>query len=278
MDIGISVFPTDDMIDVVDLATEVEERGFESLWLTEHTHIPVRRDPSSPAGGDIAGFYARTLDPFVGLTAAAMATARIRLGFGILLIVQRDPIATAKALASLDRVSGGRLMCGVGAGWIPEEIANHGTVPSTRFKVMRERILAMREIWTKEEAEFHGDFVDFDPIWSWPKPVQTPFPLFVGGNTVNTMRRVIEAGEGWFPVGSDAAARPQLIEQIAEFRQMCEKAERGRLPVTIYGPEASAEALDEFRAVSVDRVVLTLSQDSADAARADLDRFELLMD
>jgi probable F420-dependent oxidoreductase len=278
MDIGISVFPTEETIDVVDLASEVEERGFESLWLTEHTHIPVRRDPESPAGGDLADFYARTLDPFVGLTAAAMATSRIRLGFGIMLLVQREPIATAKALASLDRVSGGRLICGVGAGWIPEEIANHGTVPSTRFKVLHERVLAMREIWTEDEAEFHGDFVDFDPIWSWPKPLQTPFPLYIGGNTINTLRRVIEAGEGWFPVGNDAASRPQLIQQIAGFRQMCEEAGRGHLPVTIYGPEPSAEALDELRVGGVDRVVLTLSQDSANSARADLDRFERLMD
>jgi probable F420-dependent oxidoreductase len=193
------------------------------------------------------------------------------------LIVQREPIATAKALASLDRLSGGRLMCGVGAGWIPEEIANHGTVPSTRFKVLRERVLAMREIWTEDEAEFHGDFVDFDPIWSWPKPLQKPLPLFIGGNTTSTLRRVIEAGEGWFPVGSDAAARPHLIEQIAEFRQMCEEAERGRLPVTIYGPEPSAEVLDELRAGGVDRVVLTLSQESAEAAQADLDRFQRLL-
>ncbi|WP_220454405.1 LLM class F420-dependent oxidoreductase [Nocardioides immobilis] len=272
------MFPTDQTIGVVDLAREIERRGFESLWLTEHTHIPVHRAPNSPAGGDLAEFYARTLDPFVGLTAAAMATSRIRLGFGILLIVQREPIATAKALASLDRISGGRLMCGVGAGWIPEEIANHGTIPSSRFKVLRERVLAMREIWTEDEAEYHGDFVDFDPIWSWPKPLQRPFPLFIGGNTANTLRRVIEAGEGWFPVGNDPAARPQLIEQIAEFRRMCEEAGRGHLPVTIYGPEPSLAALDELRAGGVDRVVLTLSQESTDAARADLDSFARLLD
>ena len=274
MDIGISIFPTDRTIGVVELAREAESRGFESLWLTEHTHVPVNRK----IPGDLDYYYKATLDPFVGLTAAAMSTTTLRLGFGILLLVQRDPIGTAKAISSLDQISHGRLMCGVGAGWIPEEIANHGTVPSTRFKLLRERILAMREIWTHDQAEFHGKFVSFDPIWQWPKPLQTPFPLFVGGNTTTSMERVIEAGEGWFPVGNKWEERPQLIKQVAEFRALCETSGRGRLPITVYGPDPAPAAIGELQAAGVDRVVLTLSQESREAALADLGAFQALID
>lgn len=273
MDIGISIFPTDRTIGVVELAGEAESRGFESLWLTEHTHIPVHR--ATP--GNLDDYYRETLDPFVGLTAAAMSSTTLRLGFGILLLVQRDPISTAKALASLDQISGGRVMCGVGAGWIPEEIANHGTIPSTRFRLLRERILAMREIWNNDEAEFHGEYVSFDPIWQWPKPLQEPFPLFVGGNTTASMERVIEAGEGWFPVGMQRDDRPHLISQISEFRAMCTASGRGRLPVTVYGPEPTPAAIDELRSGGVDRVVLTLSQQSRDEALADLEAFQSLL-
>jgi probable F420-dependent oxidoreductase len=274
MDIGISIFPTDRTIGVVELARQAESRGFESLWLTEHTHVPVNRKMP----GDLDYYYKATLDPFVGLTAAAMSTTTLRLGFGILLLVQRDPIGTAKALSSLDQISQGRLMCGVGAGWIPEEIANHGTVPSTRFKLLRERILAMREIWTHDQAEFHGEFVSFDPIWQWPKPLQNPFPLFIGGNATASMERVIEAGEGWFPVGNNWEDRPQLIKQVAEFRALCEAGGRGRLPVTVYGPDPAPAAIGELQAAGVDRVVLTLSQESREAALADLDAFQTLID
>ncbi|MDT3444690.1 MULTISPECIES: LLM class F420-dependent oxidoreductase [unclassified Pseudofrankia] len=277
MEIGISVFPTDRTIGVIELAEQVEQRGFESLWLTEHTHIPVFRDPDSPAGGDIAEHYKRTLDPFVGLTAAAMVTNTLRLGFGILLLVQRDPITTAKAVASLDQVSGGRLMCGVGAGWIPEEIANHGTVARTRFRLMHERVLAMRRLWTDDEAEFHGEFVSFDPVWQWPKPVQHPFPLYIAGNTTNSMERVVEAGEGWFPVGNKWSERARLVQQVAEFRDLCEVRGRDRLPVSVYSPDPAPDPLDELRQAGVDRVVLTISQESREAALRDLDLYQSLL-
>ncbi|BEP13910.1 LLM class F420-dependent oxidoreductase [Acidothermaceae bacterium B102] len=281
MDIGISVFPTLQSIDVVEFSRAVESRGFESLWVAEHTHIPIgRREPGSAdgaSGPEYPEHYKHTLDPFVVLTAASIATTTLRLGFGILLIVERDPIVTAKALASLDQLSGGRVMCGVGGGWILPEMENHGTEPKTRFRLLRERILAMRALWTEDEAAFHGEFVSFDPVWSWPKPVQNPFPVFLGGNTIHTMDRVVEFADGWFPTGNTAERQAQLPAHILEFRARCEHGGRGRLPVTIYGPEATQKSLDALRLCGVDRVVLTVGQGSRGEVLAELDQFANLV-
>ena len=176
MKFGAFIFPTDYSIDPAELAREVEARGFESLWFPEHTHIPVSRRTPYPGGAELPEEYSHSLDPFVALGAAAAVTERLKLGTGITLVIERDPITLAKEVATLDHISNGRVLFGVGGGWNREEMANHGTDPSRRWKLLRERIEAMKAIWTQDEAEYHGEFVDFDPIWSWPKPVQRPPP------------------------------------------------------------------------------------------------------
>src|SRR5215510_3238680 len=187
------MFPTRYSIGIVELARAVEERGFESLFVPEHTHIPTSRRSPWPGGADLPPEYRETLDPFLALTAAATVTERIRLGTGICLVVERDPITTAKEVATLDLLSGGRFLFGIGGGWNREEMENHGTDPKQRFKVMRERVLAMKEIWTKEEPSYRGRFVRFDPIWSWPKPVQRPHPpILIGGSGDRVLERVVE--------------------------------------------------------------------------------------
>ncbi len=193
------MFPTDYAVEPPELARMVEERGFESLWFPEHTHIPTTRETPYPGGGELPREYSHTYDPFVALTAAAAATPELRVATGICLVVERDPIITAKEVASLDRLSGGRFIFGVGAGWNREEMQNHGTDPGRRFGLMRERVEAMKAIWTTEEAEYHGEHVDFDPIWQWPKPLQSPFGVHIGGNGPRVEDRVLRYGDGWMP-------------------------------------------------------------------------------
>jgi len=273
MNFGIAIFPTDLSIGVAELVREVEDRGFESFWVPEHTHIPVSRRSPYPAGGELPEMYRRTLDPFVALTIAAENSSRLLLGFGIVLIVERDPITTAKAVASLDFVSGGRVIFGVGGGWNLEEMENHGTDPKLRWRLMRERVLAMREIWTKEEAEFHGEFVDFDPIWSWPKPIQSPLPVYIGGNTEHTLKRVIAYGDGWIP----NAGRARLIAMIPEFRRLCEESGRGHLPITVYGTRPTAEAIADYEAVGVDRLVFWMPSKPRDEVLRELEAVTTLV-
>jgi probable F420-dependent oxidoreductase len=267
MKFGVAIFPTDRSIGVGELVREVEERGFESFWVPEHTHIPVSRRTPYPAGGDLPEYYKRTLDPFVALTIAAENSRRLLLGFGIVLVVERDPITTAKAVASLDFVSGGRVLFGVGGGWNREEMENHGTDPKLRWRLLRERVLAMREIWTKEEAEFHGEMVDFDPTWSWPKPVQDPLPVYVGGNTENTLKRVIAYGDGWIP----NAGRSRLVAQVPVFRKLCEESGRGHLPVTVYGTRPTAEAIADYEELGVDRLVFWMPSRPRDEVLRELE-------
>jgi len=266
MQFGIAIFPTDLSIGVAELVREVEDRGFESFWVPEHTHIPVSRRTPYP-GGELPEMYKRTLDPFVALTVAAENSNRLLLGFGIVLVVERDPIITAKEVASLDLVSGGRVIFGIGGGWNLEEMENHGTDPKLRWRLLRERVLAMREIWTREEAEFHGELVDFDPIWSWPKPMQSPLPVYIGGNTEHTLKRVIAYGDGWIP----NAGRSQLVTQIPEFRRLCEEAGRGHLPLTIYGTRPTAEAIADYEAMGVDRVVFWMPSKPRDEVMRELE-------
>lgn len=268
MKFGIAIFATDRSIGVAELVREVEARGFESFWVPEHTHIPVSRLSPYPGGGELPEHYKRTLDPFVALTVAATNTTTLLLGFGIVLMVERDPISVAKAVASLDLISGGRMIFGVGGGWNREEMQNHGTDPRLRWRLLRERILAMREIWTREEAEFHGELVDFDPLWSWPKPLQERLPVYVGGNTDNSLKRVVEFGDGWIPNGG----RPQLASQIRAFRRLCEESGRGPLPVTVYGTRPTPEAVEDYRALGVDRLVFWLPSTGRDDALAQLEK------
>jgi probable F420-dependent oxidoreductase len=267
MQFGIAIFPTDLSIGVAELVREVEDRGFESFWVPEHTHIPVSRRSPYPAGGELPEMYKRTLDPFVALTIAAENSSRLLLGFGIVLIVERDPITTAKAVASLDFASGGRVIFGVGGGWNLEEMENHGTDPKDRWRLLRERVLAIREVWTKEEAEFHGEFVDFDPIWSWPKPKQNPLPVYIGGNTEHTLKRVITYGDGWIP----NAGRSRLVAQIPEFRRLCEESGRGHLPLTVYGTRPTAEAIADYESLGVDRLVFWMPSKPRDEVLRELD-------
>lgn len=202
MRFGTFMFCTDETMSPTEVAIEVEAAGFDSLFVPEHTHIPTSRESEYPSGGELPREYIRTYDPFVALTAAAAVTDRLLLGFGICLIIERDPIVTAKAVASLDRLSGGRVLFGVGGGWNREEMRDHGTDPTTRFDVLAERIRAMRRIWTDEVASFQGEHVRFPDMWSWPKPIQAGGPpVLVGGAGPKAFDRVLDYGDGWMPVG-----------------------------------------------------------------------------
>ncbi|WP_433273385.1 LLM class F420-dependent oxidoreductase [Pseudonocardia xinjiangensis] len=217
MKFGIGCFVTDEGIAPGALGRAVEERGFASLLVAEHSHIPVSRRTPYPAGGDLPRVYYRALDPFVALTAAAAATSQLVVGTGIALLAQRDPISTAKEVASLDLVSGGRFAFGVGVGWNREEMENHGTDPTTRGRRMDEYLEAMRRIWTEDQAEFHGEFVNFDPIFSWPKPVQQPHPpIYIGGGEAN-FGRIARFGARWLPNATSADA---LAPQLAKLRDV----------------------------------------------------------
>ncbi|MEO3827207.1 LLM class F420-dependent oxidoreductase [Actinomadura sp. B10D3] len=267
MKFGISTFVTDDGIAPGALGRALEERGFESLYLAEHTHIPVKRETPWPGGAELPRHYYRTLDPFVALTAAAATTERLRVGTGIALVVQRDPILLAKEVASLDLVSGGRAALGVGAGWNREEMRNHGTDPTTRMRLLRERVLAVKELWTKDEAEFHGEFVDFDPVFSYPKPVQDPHPpVLVGGAGPTTFDRVVEFGDAWMPIYGRGTDR--LAAQIAELR---ERAGR-RVPVTVFATPPKREAVAGLEEAGVDEVLFNLPTEPEDDTLRVLDR------
>jgi probable F420-dependent oxidoreductase len=208
MHFGVSMFHTDYSIPAVELARALEERGFESMWAPEHSHIPVPRRTPFPGGGEVPKPYYEVMDPFVVLSAAAAVTKTLKLATGVCLVVQRDPIQTAKLVASIDQVSGGRFLFGVGGGWNAEEIEDHGTAFKTRFKLMRERIEAMKEIWTKDNAEYHGEFVDFPTMMTWPKPAQKPYPpIIVGGAFPHAARRAIRYGDGWVPIAGRAPLR-----------------------------------------------------------------------
>src|SRR3989449_4609610 len=244
MQYGVVMFPTEYAIAPDELARALEDRGFESLWFPEHTHIPASRRTPWPAGGDLPRDYWSAYDPFVALTAAAAATRRLKLGTGICLVIERDPITTAKEVATLDRLSGGRFLFGIGGGWNAEEMENHGAQFKTRWRLLRERVLAMKEIWTKREAEFHGEFVRFDKIWSHPKPAQKPHPpIIMGGDGPTTFDRVIEFADGWMPI-----ARPKQnpAEKIPALRQRAEKAGRDpkSISVTIFVAKPDRATVD----------------------------------
>jgi probable F420-dependent oxidoreductase len=252
MKFGVSTFLTDEGIGPATLGPALEERGFDALFLAEHSHIPASRETPYPAGGDLPRIYYRTLDPLVALGAAAVATRNLLLGTGIALVVQRDPIHTAKEVATLDLISGGRAVLGVGAGWNREEMRNHGTDPRTRGRVMDERIRAIIALWTREEAEFHGEFVDFDPVFSWPKPVQRPHPpIYVGGGSERAFERTAEYGSAWMPSGVHPK---ELGAQIDRMRQVTD----AETPVVVYAAPHDPEALEIYAALGIERVLLYL--------------------
>ena len=277
MQIGTFIFATDYAMRIDDLAREVEARGFESLFVPEHTHIPTSRRSPWPGGADLPKEYWHTLDPYVSLMAAAAATTTLRVGTGITLLTERDPIVTAKEIASLDLLSNGRVEIGIGAGWNAEEMENHGTEFAKRFRVMSERAKAMKTLWSTEEPEFHGEFVDFDPVWSFPKPVQQPNPpILIGGESIHTLRRVVEYGDGWFPRargGFDAAAN------VARLRAVADEAGRdmSTLSITIFGAPPDAAELARYREAGITRAVLALPSAPADTLLPLLDRRATLL-
>ena len=248
MDIGVAVFPTQYTMDPASLGRLAEERGYESLLFPEHTHIPASRATPSPGGGQLPPKYARTYDLFVALTAAAVATTRLRVGSGICLVIERDPIVTAKEAASVDHLSGGRLEFGVGAGWNREEMANHGTDPARRMAVLRERVEAMTAIWTQDEASYHGEHVNFDRIWSWPKPAQRPRPpVLVGGSGPTVLDRVLAFGDAWFP----NYARDGVLERAAELQARAERP----IDLMAMGIPADPRELERYARAGFRRVV-----------------------
>jgi probable F420-dependent oxidoreductase len=269
MRFGIAVFPTDYAADPGAIALLVEERGFESLFFPEHTHIPVSRRTSYPGGGELPREYSHTYDPFVALTMAAASTEKLLVGTGICLVIERDPIITAKEVASLDRLSGGRFIFGVGAGWNIEEMMNHGTDPRRRFSLMLERIEAMKAIWTEDEASYHGKHVNFDPIWSWPKPVQDPHPpVLVGGNGERVLERVVAFGDEWMPNRVSG-----LTERIEQLNRLAEEAGRGPIPVTLSGAKPDRELIVRGEEAGVHRCTFYIQP--ADAAETERQLDEL---
>lgn len=277
MRIGTFYFPTDYGIDVRELAEALEARGFESLFVCEHTHIPASRRTPFPSGGELPKRYAHTHDPFVALSFAAARTRKLLLGTGVCLVTEHDPIVAAKSVASLDQLSGGRFIFGIGAGWNAEEMENHGTNYATRFALMRERVLAMKEIWTEEEAAFHGKMVNFDPIWSYPKPLQRPHPpIMLGGETDHTLRRVVEFCDGWFP-----RFKPDFDAkyQVARLRRAAEGAARdfAALAITVFRAPPDAATLAGLREAGIQRVLLEVPDLGRDEILRTLDGYAPLL-
>ncbi len=279
MKIGAAMFFTDYSMRPADLARACEERGFESLWSPEHSHIPIARTAAFPSGGDLPKKYYDVMDPFVALTAAACATERLKIGTGVCLVAQRDPIQTAKLVASIDQISGGRFLFGVGNGWNADEMANHGTPFKARHKIARERIEAMQAIWTQSKAEYHGETLHFGPMMAWPKPVQRPHPpVIVGGAFPYGARRAIRYGQGWMPHRA-RPAYPDVAVHVEEFRTMAAAAGREPedLPVTIWGAPEDVAILERDRALGVTRLVVSLDSAGPDAILPELDRWARLI-
>ena len=270
MDTGIAMFATHDAIDPAALARLVEEHGHGALFFPEHTHIPAARESPWEGGPVLPRRYAHTYDLFVAMTAAATATTRLRVGSGICLVPERDPIICAKEVASVDVLSGGRVDFGVGAGWNREEMANHGTDARRRMAVLRERVEAMRAIWTQEEASYAGRHVAFERIWSWPKPLQRPHPpVLVGGNGPTVLDRVLGFGDAWFP----NHARGGVLERLPELRERAAAAGR-EIPVQVIGVPADARELERYEREGVTRAVFWVPSAARSVVERALERFE----
>ena len=275
MHFGGAMFFTDYSMSGAGLARALEERGFESVWAPEHSHIPLSRKTPFPGGGDLPKPYYDAMDPFVVLAAASQVTKTIKLGTGVLLVQQRDAIQTAKLIASIDQVSGGRFLFGVGGGWNQDEMENHGTVYASRFKRVRESIEAMKEIWTNEAAEYHGEFVNFDPMIARPKPVQKPYPpIHVGGAFPYGARRAIRYGDGWIPT-----ARGDLAEALEKFREMARQAGRdpASIEITSFGLGEDLERVLRLAEMGVARVVPFFPSEKADKVLPIVDRWTGIM-
>ena len=277
--IGVNMFPTDYAIQPVELARAIEERGFESFWVCEHTHIPTSRQTPWPAGGDLPLEYSHTHDPFVALAAAAAATERIKLGTAITLVTEHSPFNLAKSVASVDMISNGRMLLGVGAGWNKEEMADHGVAFKDRWQVTRERLLAVRALWTQEEAEFHGAFVDFDKTWCYPKPVQPGgVPVLLGATSDWSAERVVDYCDGWLP--NARFGRQTLRRRMEELRAVADRAGRSfeAIQKTVFWPPADAETINDYFEMGFDRAVLSLPPAPADEALPILDEQAKLLE
>jgi probable F420-dependent oxidoreductase len=273
MRVGVFYFNPDYGIDIGELARALEERGFASLYVPEHTHIPTNRRTPFPGGGELPKRYSHIRDPFVGLSFAAAATKKLLVGTGICLIPERDPIVTAKCVASLDQLSGGRFIFGIGGGWNVEEMENHGARYNTRFKMMRERILAMKALWTEEEASFHGEFVDFGPAWSWPKPAQRPHPpILLGGESDYTLRRIVDYCDGWIPRPVGDFTPKGAIDRL---RRMADSKGRDpkSLSISVFRAPPDKPVLAEYRAAGIDEALLEIPDLGRDEILQLLDRY-----
>jgi len=280
MHFGASMFFTDYSMTPQALAKALEERGFESVWAPEHSHIPLSRKSPFIMGGELPKRYYDVMDPFVTLTAAAMATTNLKVGTGICLVNQRDPIQTAKSVASIDLMSEGRFLFGIGNGWNQDEMENHGTHFKTRHKLVRERVEAMKEIWTQTKPEYHGEFVNFDPMMTWPKPIQKPHPpILIGGAFPYSARRAIRYGDGWMPQLTEKMQTP-FAEQIPAFRRMAEEAGRdpATLSISVWGRQPNMEEIEGYEALGVERVCTSLESAKEDDILPVLDRWAPLIE
>ena len=278
MQYGVLQFLTDYTVGPMELARGLEERGFDTLMLPAHTHIPGTRETPFPGGGELPREYSHTLDPFVALTAAAAVTEKLQIGTGISLVIQHDPIILAKRVSTLDLISNGRFLFGIGAGLNREEMADHGTAYETRWTLLRERIEAMKALWTEEEASYHGKFVNFDKAWQWPKPVQKPHPpVLVGGDGPRTLERVVRYGDEWLPIGGRTSPE-RLSNRIAELRELAADAGRSHIPVGIYGCPADAGAVEAFTKVGAERLLFWMPCCGYDAAMSHLDSYVRVME
>lgn len=276
MKFGISMFPTDYAIPPAQLARALEDRGFDALIFPEHTHIPSSRLTPFPSGGELPKQYSHALDPFVALGSAFTATSRLQIGTGVCLVIERDPITLAKEVASVDHLSGGRFLFGIGGGWNREEMENHGTDYTRRWKRLRESVEAMKAIWQQDAATYHGEFVNFDAIWSWPKPVQRPHPpIIVGGNGARTLERVVRYGDEWMPLNRNDGA---ILPRIPELHELAAKAGRGAIPISVVRAPQDAKEIEAFHAAGVDRFFFSLMAAPADEMLPQLDRLQKLVE
>jgi probable F420-dependent oxidoreductase len=277
MKYGLVIFPTDYSIRPDELARAAEERGFESLFFPEHTHIPASRRTPYPAGGELPKEYSHSHDPFVALSMAAAVTKKIKLATGICLVIERDPIVLAKEVASLDLLSGGRVILGIGGGWNVEEMENHGTAFKTRWKLLRERVEAMKAIWQNEEGSYSGELVKFDPIWSYPKPAQKPHPpILLGGHGEVALKRVVAYCDGWLPISMMAG---DLKKQIGELHRLAR--EKGRDPkaisVSVFWTQPDRQAIDAYGEMGAERVIFALQSESREKVLPILDGYAKLI-
>ncbi len=273
MQIGLFAFSTDYSMPIDQLAMGAEERGFDSIWLPEHTHIPASRETPYPGGGELPKEYAHTLDPFVALGIAAGVTRELKLATGVCLAIEHQAITLAKTVATLDHVSHGRVILGLGAGWNREEMENHGTEYSSRFRKLEEQMHALKALWTQANASFDGEFERFEHVWSYPKPAQLPHPpMVLGGETIHTLRRIVRVGNGWLPRAVDVEA---VLDGLVTLDRLAEEA--GRDPATIsvspFAPPPRDEVIARFRDTRVERVILMLPPEERDDTLRRMDRY-----